>query len=1071
LPAETRLQALGRIPDLIGAPIMVVASGEAGGAVPRIVYVNAAAAALIGRAAGELLDQPLDVLVAARTDALDFARLVDAARWRREIGLSLRLAGGAEGICLEVKGSPLRDDRALYLLELRDMSELQALADAVRLHEIRHLALARLTSDVVYYLRVEPDCRMVIEWAAGTFAQLIGYSPAEIEALGGWTALVEPADLRLVQRRAQRLLAGEEATAEYRVRSRDGTCCWLRDLGHPHWDDAHELVVGVLCVAQDVTGQRRLEEDLQAERLERGSLLGLIDGLVCEIDAAGVLSDLSGMPRGELGARLRAGVGRPLRAVLGHELAETWRRQFTRVVPGAPPVSCDFAYPAAAGEERYEMRLGAAAGDKVLALVRQRGATAHEVRDVARLGGPDPRLGALLDLLPGPALLLTTDLTVQNLNSAAEWLTGWQRPAAVGRRFVELIALASEQPTVLQDLKQALGGTRVSGSEVWLRLPDGQEGRLVWSYTPLRDPGGVTLGVLAQGSTLAPLGEIAPAAADDQLRLKAIMDNVADGIVVLDNQGVIVSFSRPAEAIFGYPRSEVIGRTAGMLILPGPGDAGQALDLLLGSGSAPGETRETMARRKSGEVIPIELAASHVRFNGDTLHILTVRDITLRKQTEETIRSLAYHDPLTGLPNRLLFNDRLTQAIERARRNRQQLAVMILDLDRFKLINDSLGLASGDQVLRAVGERLVGLLRRSDTVARLGGDDFLLLLPGVDGAEAAAKVAQKLLDAFAYPLAIDDQELHVGASLGITLYPHDGEDTETLIRNADTALYRAKEHARGGYQFYTTDMNATAFERLVLETQLRRALERAELVVHYQPQVRLEDGKIVGVEALVRWFHADLGLIAPAEFIPLAEETGLILELGRFVLRTACAQVRAWHEAGFANLRLAVNLSGRQFEQEDLVRDIARVVEGSAFDPTDLELELTESSIMRDPEQAVAKLEALDRLGIRLSIDDFGTGYSSLLHLKRFPIKALKIDQSFIQDITTDPDDAAIAQAIIALAESLRLKVIAEGVETRGQLELLRRYRCDQMQGYLFSKPLPAGELLELLKSGARLLH
>jgi EAL domain-containing protein (putative c-di-GMP-specific phosphodiesterase class I) len=235
--------------------------------------------------------------------------------------------------------------------------------------------------------------------------------------------------------------------------------------------------------------------------------------------------------------------------------------------------------------------------------------------------------------------------------------------------------------------------------------------------------------------------------------------------------------------------------------------------------------------------------------------------------------------------------------------------------------------------------------------------------------------------------------------------------------------------------------------------------------------VRLDDGAIVGVEALVRWFHADLGLIAPAEFIPLAEETGLILELGRFVLRTACAQVRAWHEAGFAHLRLAVNLSGRQFEQEDLVRDISRVVEGSAFDPADLELELTESSIMRDPEQAVAKLEALDRLGIRLSIDDFGTGYSSLLHLKRFPIKALKIDQSFIQDITTDPDDAAIAQAIIALAESLRLKVIAEGVETRGQLELLRRYRCDQMQGYLFSKPLPAGELLELLKSGARLLH
>jgi PAS domain S-box-containing protein len=432
LPAHTPLQALGRIPDLIGAPIMVLASGGDDGAVPRIVYLNAAAAALVGRSAGELLDQPLDVLVAARTDALDFARLVEAARGRREIGLSLRLAGGADGICLEIKGSPLRDDRSLYLLELRDVSELQALADAVRRHEIRHLALARLTSDVVYYLRVEPDCRMVIEWSAGTFAHLIGYSPAEIEALGGWTALVEPADLRLVQRRAQRLLAGEEATAEYRVRTRSGACCWLRDLGHPHWDDAHELVVGVLCVAQDITANRRLEDRLLAEQLERGSLLALIDGFVCEVDPEGVLRDLNGMPQGELGARLRAGVGRPLREALGLELAEIWQRQITRVVPGSSPVSCDFVYPAATGDERYEMRMSAAESGKVLALIRQRVTTAREVREVARLAGPDPRLGSLLNLLSGPALLLTTDLTVQDLNGAAEWLIGWHRPAAIG---------------------------------------------------------------------------------------------------------------------------------------------------------------------------------------------------------------------------------------------------------------------------------------------------------------------------------------------------------------------------------------------------------------------------------------------------------------------------------------------------------------------------------------------------------------------------------------------------------------------------------------------------------------
>jgi diguanylate cyclase (GGDEF)-like protein len=457
--------------------------------------------------------------------------------------------------------------------------------------------------------------------------------------------------------------------------------------------------------------------------------------------------------------------------------------------------------------------------------------------------------------------------------------------------------------------------------------------------------------------------------------------------------------------------------------------------------------------------------------NGQALYVLTIRDVADRNYTEETILNLAYQDPLTGLPNRLLFNDRLSQAIERARRNQQLLAIMILDIDRFKLINDSLGLMSGDHALRMVGERLVAAVRRSDTVARLGADGFLLLLPGVDGAESTAKVAQKVLDTLLPPLEVDDQELHLGASLGITLYPHDGDDAETLIRNADTALHRAKEYSRGSYQFYTTDMNATAFERLVLETRLRKALENNELIVHYQPQVRLDNGAVVAVEALVRWFHGDLGLVPPAEFIPLAEETGLILELGSWVLKTACSQVRSWQEQGFADLRLAVNLSGRQFEQDDLVHSIAQAIEESAFDPADLELELTESAIMRRPEQAALKLQALDRLGIRLSIDDFGTGYSSLGHLKRFPIRTLKIDQSFIQDITTDPNDAAIAQAIIALAESLQLKVIAEGVETTEQLNLLRRYHCDEMQGYLFARPLPPGELLALLQSGARLAH
>ncbi|MCC2663685.1 MAG: diguanylate cyclase/phosphodiesterase with sensor(s), partial [Geminicoccaceae bacterium] len=773
----------------------------------------------------------------------------------------------------------------------------------------------------------------------------------------------------------------------------------------------------------------------------------------------------------ELAGRLRAGVGRTLEEVSGPEHAAIWQRQIEGLVPGWAPVSFALVHPTELGEERYEVRLCAAGGGLSLARVLPPARLIGR-GEVARITAQsDPRLRALLQLQRSAAVLLAPSLTVVELNSQAELLTGWQRASAIGRPFTELMALSREQPALLQDLERARSGIPVTASEAWLRLPDGQEGRLVWNYVPLSNPDEQVYGVLAQGDPLTPMSDATASQGDDQLRVNAIMDDVADGIVALDRRGVIVSFSRSAEAIFGYRENEIVGRSVAIVVVSDPRADSDPLDRILAAAKLPGSAGELVARRKGGQLIPIGVSASETFFKGHVCYILTIRDVTIRRRTEETIRNLAYHDPMTGLPNRRLFNDRLNQAIERARRNRRQLAVMILDLDRFKLINDSLGLARGDQVLRAVGERLVAVVRRSDTVARLGGDDFLLLLPGVDGAESSAKVAQKILDTFLPPLQLEDQELHLGATLGITLYPHDGDDAETLIRNADTALYRAKEHSRGSYQFYTTDMNATAFERLVLETQLRKAIERGELVVYYQPQVRLDTGAVVAVEALVRWFHADLGLVSPAEFIPLAEETGLILDLGRWVLRTACAQVRSWQEQGFADLRLAVNLSGRQFEQDDLVRSIAQVIEEATFDPSDLDLELTESSIMRSPEQAVPKLQALDRLGIRLSIDDFGTGYSSLGHLKRFPIRTLKIDQSFIQDITTDPNDAAIAQAIIALADSLQLKVIAEGVETRDQLDLLRRYHCDEMQGYLFARPLPPGELLELLRSGSRLIH
>ncbi len=442
-------------------------------------------------------------------------------------------------------------------------------------------------------------------------------------------------------------------------------------------------------------------------------------------------------------------------------------------------------------------------------------------------------------------------------------------------------------------------------------------------------------------------------------------------------------------------------------------------------------------------------------------------DITERKRAEETVRSLAYHDTLTGLPNRLLFQDRLTLAVAQAHRHHKGLAVLFLDVDRFKVINDSLGHSVGDRLIREVAGRLRSCVREGDTVARLGGDEFTLLLPDAGHAVDAAKIAKKVLEVIRTAFEIDRRELFVTCSIGISLYPDDGRDAETLVKNADAAMYRAKEQGRDLYQLYTPALNATALERLALESSLRKALAHDELLLHYQPILDVATDRIHGLEALLRWRHPELGLVSPAEFIPLAEVTGLILNIGPWVLRTACAQARAW-QLRQPGLRIAVNLSARQFQESGLVGHVTEALAETGLEPRCLQLEITESSAMQNAQAAIQTLRELKALGVGLSIDDFGTGYSSLSYLKRFPIDTLKIDQSFIRDIETDPDDAAIASAIIALAHTLKLEVVAEGVETPGQLEFLARHGCDLTQGYLFSRPVPTAECAERLAAPVR---
>ncbi|MEK8045140.1 two-component system response regulator [Ideonella margarita] len=445
-----------------------------------------------------------------------------------------------------------------------------------------------------------------------------------------------------------------------------------------------------------------------------------------------------------------------------------------------------------------------------------------------------------------------------------------------------------------------------------------------------------------------------------------------------------------------------------------------------------------------------------------------VQDITERKQQEARIEHLAYHDPLTGLPNRTLLMDRLGLALAHAQRHQGQLAVLFMDLDRFKTINDTLGHLQGDELLKQVSQRLRGVLREDDTVARLGGDEFVVVLPQVEGVADPAHVADKLMAALTASFRIGHQDLYVTCSLGVSMYPRDGTDAETLLKYADTALYKAKDAGRNAYRFFSPEMDARAHQRLRLENDLRGAIARDELRLHYQPKLRVDNGQVSGVEALVRWMHPVEGLIPPDQFIPLAEETGLILDIGEWVLGEACRQLRRWRAAGHPDLCMAVNLSPRQLQRPGLDVTVLNALEAGGLPPASLELEITESSVMQEPEQALTLLRRLRAIGVRISIDDFGTGYTNFAYLRQLPLQRLKIDRSFIQhlaDVDEDgvapgatQDDVAIVEAIIAMAHKLRLNVLAEGVETEAQHERLSGLGCDEMQGFLHGRPMPADE-------------
>ena len=476
------------------------------------------------------------------------------------------------------------------------------------------------------------------------------------------------------------------------------------------------------------------------------------------------------------------------------------------------------------------------------------------------------------------------------------------------------------------------------------------------------------------------------------------------------------------------------------------------------------ERFEWLHQRKNGNVFPAEVCLTALTLSGRPTLLATVRDITDRKVAEERVQYLAYYDALTGLPNRTLLQDRLAKALASARRRKDKVALLFLDLDRFKDINDSLGHSVGDLLLQEVAERLKTWGREQDTVARLGGDEFLIMLTHVKDVPDAAVAAERLMDAMTAEFVVQGHSLSVSCSVGISIFPEHGADGETLIKNADAAMYSAKENGRNNFRFFTEDMNAQVVERLTLESSLRLALDKKELFLVYQPQMDIATGRITGLEALLRWQHPELGLVPPDKFIRIAENSGLIVPIGEWVLRTACSQARKWQDEGLPAVSVAVNVSAVQFRQEGFCELIRRVLHETGLAPQYLELELTESLLLANADLMLSVLQELKAMGVTLAIDDFGTGYSSFSYLRQFPVSKLKIDRSFIRDVAVNPDDAAITTAIISMAKSLKLKVIAEGVENEAQMSFLRAHQCDEIQGYYFSKPLAVDKVADKLR-------
>jgi diguanylate cyclase (GGDEF)-like protein/PAS domain S-box-containing protein len=626
---------------------------------------------------------------------------------------------------------------------------------------------------------------------------------------------------------------------------------------------------------------------------------------------------------------------------------------------------------------------------------------------------------------------------------------GWNVEDVIGRTVREIIG-ETAWALIEGHVERVRKGEKVEYIRPQV-LPSGERRYIEVNLIPHFDPLGRQVGVFVLINDITGHYLAEQAIRDSEERMRKFAAATAEGIFFHKN-GVLTDVNEALCAIVGYAREEMIGRNTLEFV---PAERHQEVADYIRAGLETPYESEIV--HSDGRRIPVEMVGKTLRVGDEASRLGVLRDISDRKRAEERIAYLAHHDVLTGLPNRTQLVERLDITLALAKRHGSGVAILFLDLDHFKTVNDSLGHAAGDALLKEIAARIRGLLREADVVARLGGDEFLIVLPDLESAGDAANVAGKLITAISGPAMLEGRPVYVSPSIGISIYPRDGANADELVRAADAAMYSAKENGRGNYQFFAPGLAQAAHEALVKEAKLREALSRGEFVLHYQPQMNVKDNTLIGIEALIRWRHPELGLLEPGEFISFAESRGLIIPIGQWVLTEACRQNRAWQAAGAPTVPVAVNVSAVQFRRGNLVAEVGRILDESGLDGRYLELELTESVLM-DQAAAIDTLDALRNLGVSLAIDDFGTGYSSMSYLKRYPIDKLKIDRSFVTDLLTDPDDVAITRAIINMGQALNLTLIAEGVEKKQQLSLLRDFGCEEYQGYLASLPLPATE-------------